>query len=492
MEDALIPIAPQFKYSERFCLAYVTPRLLIDRLGSRQGTTVAALVILGIALVDYATGYSLRLSILYLVPIAVVAWVAGRAIGYGAAILSSLLWLFSFQSEHFYRNQAFFVWEASAMLCGFLAFAWLSARLRQALREADERFIRLLIQIHAAVYVADERADRIIYANPGLIEIAGDPAALTIMEFERRWQREIESHTGTESHGMAMGFSSATVRDVCTGRWYLLQEGIIPWGANSRVKLKVLTDITDQKNAERMREKNLEVMHQAAQLTILAEMASTLAHEVNQPLMVIATYTDACQRLLAASRPDLGEIAGVLGKCHAQAVRASSIIERLREFIRRRQHRPSPTDPHTLVAEALDIARPLLDEQAVRVLGPSVVPGRIVDVDRVLLVQVLTNLLRNAIDAVCGLPPERRQIAISVTSPEPAEVVFAIADWGPGLQDDEFDTVFTPFVTTKPDGLGLGLAICRSVANAHGGRLWAVNNEEGGATFYLVLPGRGS
>ncbi|HET6718299.1 MAG TPA: ATP-binding protein [Rhodocyclaceae bacterium] len=466
-------------------MTYATPRLPIDRLGPRRGALLATVVIFGIAYADHATGYALRLSMLYLVPIAVAAWTAGGRAGYGAALLGTLLWLFSFQSAHFYRDQAYFFWEAIAMLVGFLAFAWLCARLSRALREADERFIRLIEQMHAAVYVADPRTDRIVYANPGLVALFGDPSALGMAEFERRWQRD-----GGDGGERRAGFAASTVRDRISGGWYLLQEGPSPWGGKPGIRLKLLTDLSDQKNAERLREKNLEVMHQAAQLTLLAETASTLAHEVNQPLMVIATYTDACQRLLAADAPELGEIAAVLAKCHAQAVRASSIIERLRDFVRRRRHDPLPSDPQVLVAEAVEVLRPTFEESGVTLTLTPAPAGRLVDVDRVLLVQVLTNLLRNAVEAMQDLAPAQRQLAVAVSAPTPGEVEFAIADRGPGIADDQLEAVFAPFVTAKPDGLGLGLAICRSVAAAHGGRLWASQHPDGGAVFHLVLPAR--
>lgn len=455
-------------------LKHPTPRLPIDFIGARTGAALAACGIAAVALADWATGYSFRLSVLYLAPIVVAAWTAGFPVGIAAAFVSCLLWLFSFLGEHFYRHPAFYLWEALAMLGSFLVSAWLSARLRQALHDADERFALALDGMPSAIYVADERADRIVHANPHLIEIAGDPGERSVATFERRW--------------VSVPDGSRTLRDVVSGRWYLAQEVSIPWGGNPSVKLKVLTDITDQKNGERLREKNLEVMHHAAHLMVLAETASTLAHEVNQPLMVIATYTDACQRLLAAERPDHGEIASVLGKCHGQAVRAASIIERLREFIRRRQHLPAPADAREVVAEAVELARPMFEEAGVRVSMPSGGPSVIVDVDRVLLVQVLNNLFRNAVDAVRDLEPTRRRVEIELSRPSAEEVVIEVADHGQGIPETERSAIFTPFFTTKANGLGLGLAICRSVADAHGGRLWARDNQHGGASFLLALP----
>jgi C4-dicarboxylate-specific signal transduction histidine kinase len=204
--------------------------------------------------------------------------------------------------------------------------------------------------------------------------------------------------------------------------------------------------------------------------------------------MVIATYTDACQRLLTAPNPDHGEIIGVLGKCHGQAVRAASIIERLREFIRQRQHQPAPWVVKAMVGEALEVSRPLLEEAHVVVDNSQVSNDLIVVADRVLLVQVLANLVRNAIDAMQGVPMDTRRLSISAAATTDGSVLISVADRGCGLGSLPIDDMFAPFVTTKGQGLGLGLAISRSVAESHQGSLWATDNPDGGAIFHLSIP----
>ena len=449
---------------------------------------MAALLVCIVAAADYATGYAVRLSILYLVPIAMAAWLAGARMGIAAAVLSSMLWLFSFQSEHFYRHQAYYFWEAAVMLCGFLAFAWLIARLRLALSQADERFLRVLEEMRAAVYVADERSDEIVYANPEMIRIVGDPHAIAPSEFQKQFVMEPKP-SGVLSDAQA-GNSAVgdTFKNKRNGRWYLMREGTIPWGSNPDVKLQVLTDITERITAEQLREKHLAVMNHAAQLATLAEIATTLAHEINQPLMVIATYTEACQNLLGMPEIDRDEISRALVKCHNQAVRAASILERLREFIRQRQHRPSLCDAQAVVEEALDIMRSSLDEAHVIVNAPGAMPTIFFMADKLLIVQVLTNLIRNAIEAMREVVPEKRALSIGINSSGSSEILFTVADNGPGLDAAARELAFTPFYTTKPDGLGLGLPICRSVVEAHGGRLWAVDNPNGGTVFHLSLP----
>lgn len=468
-------------------MAYIAPRLPIDRLGPRRGLLLAALLICAIAATDYASGYEMRLSILYLPPIALAAWTAGTASGIGAAVLASLLWLLSFKTGHFYKEEGFYFWEAAVLLCGFLVFAWLSARLRAALAQADERFTRVLEEMRAAVHVVDMGRDTILYANPEMLRVVGTADELAPPAFAQRFAPVTESGSMPAS-ATDRGFASGTVRDRRSGRWYLLQDGSLPWGTNPHIRLRVLTDITERKNAELLRAKHIEVMHQAAQLTTLAEMSSTLAHEINQPLMAIATYTDACRRLLAAPGCDHAEISRALERCHAQAVRAAAILERLREFIRQRRHRPAACDAQAVVSEALDIVRPLLDETGVAVAAPAPAAPLPIVADRILLVQVLVNLIRNAVEAMHETAPERRRLAVAATADAAGEIAFSVADSGPGIDPAAVETLFAPFHTTKADGLGLGLAICRSVAEAHGGQLAVAATPGGGATFLLTLP----
>jgi C4-dicarboxylate-specific signal transduction histidine kinase len=470
-------------------MADVIPLLLLDRFAPRWGLFAATTLILVVAAADYATGYEVRLSVLYLVPIGLATWTAGARAGAATAGIASLCWLFSFHAENFYAHKGYYVWEGSVMLAGFLAVVVLLARLRRALSQADERFIRVLEEMHAAACVIDQPRGELLYANPQMAALIGTRDAAAVSRFEAELRQEVGEPV-SRTMPPASGFAASQVRDRRSGRWYLMQTGVIPWGSRPGVMLKVLTDITEQKTADALRQKHIEVLHESARLATLAEIASTLAHEINQPLMVIATYTDACQRLMDRPDYDRAEVVAALGKCRTQASRAAGIIERLRDFIRQRQHQPEPCDANAVAAETMDMMRtPLAQAQVAVDLSLANPPPRIV-ADRTLLVQVLVNLVRNAIEAMQDVPAETRRLSLAVSVEAPDDVVFSVADSGLGLAEQQADKLFIPFFTTKPEGLGLGLAICRSVAEAHGGRLWAVSNPSGGAVFHLSIPQR--
>jgi C4-dicarboxylate-specific signal transduction histidine kinase len=461
--------------------------------GKWSGLLIALGMVAMVAVADYVTGYEERLSILYMLPIALATWSGGMWSGALVALAGGACWFVSFRSNNIYTDSLFYYWEGVVLMTTFLVFVLLLARLRSALARADERFLRVLEGLYAGVYVAEEGSGRMLYSNRRLARIVGaDPLSMQAAEVERRFSA---SRAGASEHASRMplagdvaGFVSEEARDEQGDRWYLVQSGAIPWEHNQHALLKVFTDITEQKQAQILKQQHQEMLHDASRVTALTEIASMLAHEINQPLMAIATYTDACLRLLAKEQCDTGAVVAALEKCRIQAVRAGQIIHRTREFIRRRNPDPVRGDINAIVREALQsIELELQDaEVATELLLDEGLPDLLFD--RTLIVQVLINLVHNAVDAMRPVAPAQRRLRISTAADSDGMVVVSVSDRGTGIPGAAESQLYTPFFTTKPQGLGLGLCICRSVIEAHTGRLWHGAVPGGGTSFHFTLP----
>jgi two-component system sensor kinase FixL len=224
-----------------------------------------------------------------------------------------------------------------------------------------------------------------------------------------------------------------------------------------------------------------------ARLTALGEMASSLAHELNQPLTAISNYLRGCQRLVESDRPPpKATLAEALGRAAEQALRAGQIISRLREFVARGENERAIESVSKIVEEAGALALLGAKEQAVKVRFRFDPDANLVLADKIQVQQVLLNLMRNALEAMEGCP--RRELTISTAVRQGDFVELRVADTGPGVDQEVAARLFQPFVTSKPHGMGVGLSICRTIVESHGGRIWVEPNPGGGTLFAFTLP----
>jgi len=242
---------------------------------------------------------------------------------------------------------------------------------------------------------------------------------------------------------------------------------------------------------ERLRKKEDELRERMTHITrvsTMGEMASSIAHEVNQPLTAVATYAQACRRLLEAGETETSEVLEVLDRIGEEALRAGNIIHRLRDLVRKRKHDVAECDLVALLKELLPLVSvdARLHEVQLRfVLPPHLHP---VLADGIQIQQVILNLIRNGIDSMRDSPVGGRVLEVGVGEADGRHAELRVTDHGCGLPEGNEEDLFEPFFTTKEGGLGMGLSISRSIIAQHRGRLRFSKNSDGGTTFSFTLP----
>jgi hypothetical protein len=270
-------------------------------------------------------------------------------------------------------------------------------------------------------------------------------------------------------------------------RWFLVRARELVWTDARPVTLVTATDITERRRAEESSREQRERLQATARLVAAGEIASSIAHELNQPLAAIANYLSGSLRRLRAGRAEPEAIAGALEEAVRQAERAGDIIRRVRDFVRTRETTLVATDLNEVVTKATRLAASDAERLGARLevrLAPALPAAR---ADPVMLEQVVINLVRNGLESMRETPADRRVLEVVIARAEGGALEVAVADAGPGLAPDVAARLFEPFFTTKPEGTGLGLNICRSIVEAHGGRLTAGTSSRGGALFRFTL-----
>lgn len=246
-------------------------------------------------------------------------------------------------------------------------------------------------------------------------------------------------------------------------------------------------DLTEhQQTQARLQELQSELVH-VSRLTAMGEMASALAHEINQPLAAISNYMKGSRRLLAGSTdPNTPKIESAMDRAAEQALRAGQIIRRLRDFVSRGESEKRVESLSKLIEEAGALGLAGAREQNVQLRFSLDPDADLVLADRVQIQQVLVNLFRNALEAMAQSP--QRELVVANTRVGDDMIEVEVSDTGSGFQGDVIPNLFQTFFTTKETGMGVGLSISRSIIEAHGGRMWAESNPSGGATFRFTLP----
>ena len=246
-------------------------------------------------------------------------------------------------------------------------------------------------------------------------------------------------------------------------------------------------DVSARKRAEQQLRQQQERLQFTARLVTMGEMASTLAHELNQPLSAIASYSTGCLNKLESGEYSPDELARVLRKLGLQAQNAGEIIRRVHDFVRRAKPRRAPCDLNAVIDDALGLIEAQARQHGVRIQSDLAADLLEIRADRVMIEQVMVNLLRNAIDAMHDTPPEAKLLEVASARSD-TSVTVCVADRGSGIGADVAEHLYTPFFSTKAEGMGMGLNICRSIIELHQGRLWFEPNSTGGTSFRFTLP----
>jgi PAS domain S-box-containing protein len=249
-----------------------------------------------------------------------------------------------------------------------------------------------------------------------------------------------------------------------------------------------IMDVSAAKRAEQeLRHAQAELAY-ISRVTTLGELTASIAHEVNQPISGVVTNAEAALGWLGAEPPNLDQVREVLGDIIRDGMRAGEVIHRIRALIKKAPPRMARVDVNEAVLDVITLTRSELLKHGVSLETQLATGLPLVEGDRIQLQQVILNLILNAIEAMSGIDEGARELRISTGREASNGVLVSVRDLGPGLDPQGVDRLFEAFYTTKPDGLGMGLAICRSIIEAHGGRLWATANKPRGAVFQFTLP----
>jgi PAS domain S-box-containing protein len=365
-------------------------------------------------------------------------------------------------------------------------------RAESALRVSEERWRAMFEIAPVGIATIDFERRRYLTANESFQRMTG------YTEEELRNRTTLEITHEDDRAAMQERIDSGTV-GVLQRKRYRRKDGEVVWAdATSFVipatdntpafRGAVIVDITDRKRAEAALQQAQDDLARLNRVMLLGEMTASIAHEVNQPIAATLTNAHAGLRWLGAQPPDLEETRQALGRIVRDGNRAGEVIDRIRALVKKVPPRRELLDLDEAIHEVIALTQTDMQRNGVRLQTRLAGDLPLVPADRVQLQQVIMNLIINAIEAMAAASDGRCELTIVSGRDDTSGVSVEVQDTGPGLDPEELDRLFQSFYTTKPDGIGMGLAISRSIAEAHGGRLSAAPNHPHGAVFRFTLP----
>ncbi len=368
-------------------------------------------------------------------------------------------------------------------------------------RQAEDRF-RIVVEASPNALIVVDEEGRIVLANAQAekvfgytrAELTGQSMELLVPEryHDRHPCHRQDYFKDPEIGARAMGAGRDLFGWHKDGREVPVEIGLSPFRTSEGLfVLASIVDITERKQTEQETLRQHGELAHLGRVASMSELSGSLAHELNQPLAAILSNAQAALRFMDQEPQDAAEVRDILTDIVGQGRRAGDVIRRMRGMLKKGELAMDALDPAELAEEVLGLMRSDLVARNITLKTHFPAPPLTVYGDRIQLQQVLLNLLANACDAMAGAPADRRTVTVSIDK-SGGSVVLYIQDQGHGLTPGTEEKIFDPFHTTKAEGLGMGLAICRSILTAHGGRLTAKNSQSGGALFCMELPLHGT
>ena len=384
-------------------------------------------------------------------------------------------------------------------------------RIRDQLSASHERFTTVLEGLDAAVSVMSVQQRELLFANrsyrlwfgadpKGHAQLAGQSLALPFLRpSAREDDDDVDNLSGLPAEQLtAFGADPREVYVESQKKWFDVRSRYLQWTDGRLAQMLIATDVTARRRIEEQAARQAERAEVTSRLVTMGEMASSVAHELNQPLAAITNYCNGMVSRVRAETIGKDDLVEALNKTSRQAERAAQIIQRVRSFVKRSEPQRQLASVRAIVDEALELAGIELRRRnvALTTYVAQRLPG--LSCDPILIQQVIMNLLKNAAEAIdsAQLPPQRRQIELRVVprhTPEEGGVIeFSVTDHGPGVREDVLARLYEAFFSTKAEGLGIGLALCRSIIESHRGRMKAQNlynlDTVVGCRFSFTLP----